>query len=45
MALVVQHLDQWEGMAIMVLRKVDLEMDKFPPQDHMKALVDISVAQ
>ena len=44
MALVAQHLDRLEDMAIAVAQKVALEMDKSTPQNHMKALVDISVA-
>ena len=41
MALVVKHLDQSENMATVVAPKV--EMDGFPPQDHMKVRVDIPV--
>ena len=45
MALAVQHLGQLESMVVAVARKVSLKMDKSTPQDHIKVLVDISVAQ
>ena len=45
MALAVQYFGQLEDVAVTVARKVALDMDKFSPQDRMKALVDISVSQ
>ena len=45
MALAMQHLDQLEDMVVAVSQNFSLEMDKLAPEDHTKALVDISVTQ